>query len=180
MQFRISFSSAVLRIIVVCFVGVYSCKGDKNKYSPVPFLELKGAYVFNNGNGNDSFILIQLFYRDGDGDIGLNPGDTAYPFGPSDPYFYNLQVWMWQKSNGVWFKPVNPLSPTKDTVNFHERIKSITPTGRVKWIQGNLNLRIPAAPFSLKPDTIKIEMRIFDRKLNSSSKVLTDQIILQH
>lgn len=156
------------------------CRSDKNKFSPEPFLELKGAYVYNNGNGQDSFILLSLYYHDGDGDIGLEPGDTLDPFGPDDDYFYNLHVWMLEKKGGIWIRPVNPLSPDNDTLNFHERLKSLTPTGKSKWIEGTLDIRIPAEPYSLKPDTIKLQVQLFDRALRKSALCETEVIILQH
>lgn len=136
--------------------------------------------MYNNGNGQDSFILLSCYFRDGDGDIGLKLNDTFPPFGPSDPYYHNLLVWMYVKQNGQWIKPVNPLSPDNDTLNFHERLESLTPTGRAKWIEGYLDLRIPAEPFSLKPDTIYLAARLTDRKLNHSEWIKTEEIILQH
>ncbi len=77
-------------------------------------------------------------------------------------------------------KPLNPLSPDKDTLNFHERLPSLTPTGRAKWIEGNLDLRIPAEPYSLKPDTVKLVLQMFDRSLNKSNTIETEPIILKH
>ncbi|MFY7946270.1 MAG: hypothetical protein ACOVQJ_04655 [Bacteroidia bacterium] len=170
-----------MSLIAALFLsGFMSCKADKNKFSPEPFLELKGAYVFNNGLDKDSFVLVELNYRDGDGDVGLNPGDTLPPFGFGQPYYYNLLVWMYEKKNGEWIKPLNPLSPDKDTLNFHERIQNITPSGSVKWIQGNLDLRIPAEPYSLKPDTIRLEIQLLDRSLKRSNIIRTNEIFLKH
>ena len=143
-------------------------------------MEIKGAYVYNNGSGKDSFILLELFYRDGDGDIGLGESDTFAPYGQNDAYFYNLLVWMYEKRNGVWVKPLNPLSPDNDTLNFHERLPNLTPSGRTKWIEGTLNVRIPAEPYSLTPDTIKIQVQLIDRSLQRSQSVETEEIILKH
>ena len=179
-QSRISFSSAVFRILIVLSLVWASCKTDKNKFSETPFLELKGAYVNNNGVDKDSFILLSLYYRDGDGDVGLAEGDTFSPFGFGDPYFYNLHIWMYEKKNGQWRKPLNPLSPDNDTLNFHERLMSLTPTGKNKWIEGFLDVRVPAEPYSLKPDTIKFEIQLFDRSLKRSAMLQSDEIILDH
>lgn len=157
-----------------------SCKSDKNKFSEVPFLQIDGTYVYNNGVDKDSFVLAQLYYHDGDGDVGLNAGDTFSPFGANDAEFYNLKIWMLEKKNGVWIKPVNPLSPTKDTLNFHERLPVLTPSGRVKWIEGHLDVRIPAEPFSLKPDTIKLQFQLTDRSLKRSKLVESEVLVLKH
>lgn len=180
MQVSISFSNWVLRIALVWLLALSACSRDKNKFSPIPFIELKGAYVYNNGVDKDSFILLQTHYRDGDGNVGLNPGDTLPPFNFGQPYYYNMLVWMYVKDKGQWIKPLNPLSPDKDTLNFHERLPSLTPTGRAKWIEGNLDLRIPAEPYSLKPDTVKLVLQMFDRSLNKSNTIETEPIILKH
>ncbi len=145
----------------------------------MPFLQIKGAYVYNNGFDRDSFIQLELHYRDGDGDIGLDPGDTAPPFNAGSYAFYNLKIWMWQKVNGQWIKPINMLANPPDTLNFHERIPRITPTGRAKWIEGDLTVNIPAQPYGLKPDSVKLQVMLMDRKLQSSGWLETEELFLK-
>jgi hypothetical protein len=41
-------------------------------------------------------------------------------------------------------------------------------------------LRIPAEPYSLKPDTVKLVLQMFDRSLNKSNTIETEPIILKH
>lgn len=157
-----------------------SCRPDKNKFSSTPFLQLNGVYVFNNGNGKDSFIEIEMFYRDGDGDIGLSPSDTFAPFNEGGTEFYNLKIWMYEKKNGKWLKPLNPLTIPPDTLNFHERLPVITPSGRSKWIEGNLSVTVPAEPYSLKPDTVFFEIQLTDRSLRKSEVCRSEVLILRH
>lgn len=136
--------------------------------------------MYNNGSGKDSFILLELYYRDGDGDVGLDPGDTMPPFNAAGDEFYNLKVWMLEKKNGKWVKPINPLSIPPDTLNFHERIQRITPTGRAKWIEGMISLNVLAEPYGLKPDTVMVQARLTDRSLKRSALVSSDIIVLRH
>lgn len=136
--------------------------------------------VWNTGYGPDSFVYIRLSYTDGDGDLGLNEDDTTGAFGYGQPDFYNLQVLMYEKKNGAWIRPMNPLAPVPDTIQFSERIPRITPTGRYKWISGNLELNIPAAPYSLKPDTVKYRIRLTDRMLHRSDWIETPVVIFKH
>ncbi|MBL7811676.1 MAG: hypothetical protein JNL57_05590 [Bacteroidetes bacterium] len=164
-------------VVVLLLCG---CRPDKNKFPDEPYLRLLQANVFNNGVDKDSFILLNLYYHDGDGDLGLNPGDTSPPFNATGTEFFNLHVWMYERKNGQWVKPVNLLSPTKDTLNFHERIPRITPTGRSKWVEGNLDLRIPAEPVGLKPDTVKITVQLTDRARRKSAVAETEAIVLKH
>ena len=174
---KILFSISVAAMAMFIFG---SCGTDKNKYPPEPFLQINGAYVYNNGNGKDSFIELDMYYRDGDGDIGLNDGDTLPPFNFGGTDFHNLKIWMYEKKNGKWVKPFNALANPPDTVNFHERIPRITPTGRVKWIEGKLTAYIPAEPFGLKPDTVKLQVRLTDRSLRRSAWVESEVLILKH
>lgn len=170
----------LLKISFILTAVLFACRPDKNKFSEVPFLQIKGAYVYNNGFDKDSFIELVMHYRDGDGDIGLDPGDTVPPFHYGGSAFYNLKIWMLQKVNGKWIKPINPLSNPPDTLNFHERIPRITPTGRAKWIEGDLSVKIPAEPFGLKPDTIKLQVLLMDRKLQNSGLLESEELVLKH
>lgn len=135
--------------------------------------------MVNNGYNKDSFIAMNFSFTDGDGDIGLSEEDTAYPFAYGQPYFYNLKVWMLEKKNGVWRKLQDPLNPG-DSLNFHERLLPITPTGRYKWVEGQLTLRVPAEYYTLKPDTVKIQVELIDRALHSSGVQETETWVLQH
>jgi hypothetical protein len=170
----------LLKISVIAIVLLFACRPDKNKFSPVPFLQIKGAYVYNNGFDKDSFIELVMHYRDGDGDIGLDPGDTVPPFNYGGEAFYNLKIWMWEKVNGKWIKPINLLASPPDTMNFHERIPRITPSGRAKWIEGDLSVKIPAEPYGLKPDTVKLQVMLMDRSLQSSGWLESEELILKH
>ena len=169
----------LLKISVILSAVLFACRPDKNKFSEVPFLQIKGAYVYNNGFDRDSFIQLELHYRDGDGDIGLDPGDTAPPFNAGSYAFYNLKIWMWQKVNGQWIKPINMLANPPDTLNFHERIPRITPTGRAKWIEGDLTVNIPAQPYGLKPDSVRLQVMLMDRKLHNSGWLESEELLLK-
>jgi hypothetical protein len=50
----------------------------------------------------------------------------------------------------------------------------------VKWIEGKLTVYIPAEPFGLKPDTVKLKARLTDRALRRSAWVESDILILKH
>lgn len=120
-----------------------------------------------------------MAYKDGDGDIGLEDKDSFPPFNYGGKYFYNLIIDYFVMKNGVWIKPPNPLSAA-DTIFFSERIPNITPTGKQKWIEGNLRVRIPANPFDLKPDTIRFGLQLIDRSLKKSDQIFSKSITLIH
>lgn len=47
----------------------------------------------------DSAIL-NFSFTDGDGDIGLDPGDTLSPYEPDSFYYYNLYIDYYEKRCG--------------------------------------------------------------------------------
>ncbi len=118
----------------------------------------------------DSLGYVRFRFTDGDGDLGLNAGDTLGEFAPGQPYFYNLFVRYFEKQNGqyVEFLPVFP---------FHSRFVSLTPEGGDKSLQGIMEAGVfarPGSPF----DTVRYEIYIVDRALNHSDTIVTEDIIL--
>lgn len=152
-----------------------SCKKSSSPFSNVPQIELKGIYKFENDNGKDSFIELELQLKDGDGNFGLDENDTAGNFAFGMPGYYNLHVAIWQYKNKKWFKPVIPASP-KDTANLNYRLPVITPSGRNKWIDAKLIYKAKANAYDLRADTIKYQIFVFDRSLNKSNVVETEPI----
>lgn len=173
-----SFLSRSIGLMVIVLL-LSQCQKSKNNYSPTPYLKISDLSITQNDSGKDSFIMVKMVYRDGDGDIGLEDNDTLAPFNYGSRFFYNLLVDYYVMKNGVWIKPLNPLAPT-DTIVFHERLPSITPGGKQKWIEGNLDLRLPANPFSLKPDTVRFEIQLVDRSLKKSEILRTETLTLKH
>lgn len=160
-------------------MGLGACSRDKNRFSSQPFLQLNWTTVLGNSRGTDSFIVANLYFTDGDGDLGLKDTDTTGVFGYGQPYFSNLKVWMWQKKNGTWAKLMDPFN-LGDTLDLSERLPYMTPKGRNKWVEGSLDLKIPAEPYTLKPDTVKLELQLIDRSLKHSNRVFSDVMVLKH
>lgn len=133
---------------------------------------------FPNDLGKDTLIKIFLNYTDGDGDLGLRDSDTFPPYQFDGLYFYNLWVKMESLENGTWKSLINPF--TLDTLNFNERLPYITPTGKNKWVQGNIELLIPASPFTLKPDSVRFKVILVDRSLKASKEAVSETLILNH
>ncbi|MFC2175667.1 hypothetical protein ACFLR1_01685 [Bacteroidota bacterium] len=121
-------------------------------------------------NQTDSIGFVKLAFTDGDGDLGLNAGDTLGLFAPEQPYYYNLFIHYFEKQNGkyVEFKPVFP---------FHVRFKSLTPEGADKSLEGEMEVGFfsrPGTPF----DTVRYEIYLVDRAFHHSDTIVTPDIIL--
>lgn len=115
---------------------------------------------------SDGSATLKLLFTDGDGDIGLNPGDTLAPFDINSPYYYNLFVRYYERKNGIWtLIPINnpPLS---------YRTPVVTPTGQNKSLNGSITVDLslyydPNSTF----DTIRLDVKLLDRALNESNIV---------
>jgi hypothetical protein len=135
----------------------------------------------------DTLLGVIFSYKDGDGDIGLNPGDTFAPYNSmpdangkeTNPYYYNLYIDYLTLDNGE-FKPVI-IPNTTDTLRFFARIKNITPDGKYKAIRGDFDWRIlpPSGPaYAGLSRTIKLKISIYDRALNKSNTAVSPAIQL--
>lgn len=170
-----------MRVSKVWAIGagllLLTCKGEDT-----PSVEPKLQWVSNSvvaaDDQRDSLVLVEFRYEDGDGDVGLEPSDTSYPFAYGDPYFYNFQVRYWHCVDGQWVRPLNPLQP-RDTLDLSERLLNMTPTGKHKSIKGNLTLRLPAKPYQYEGDSVRFECRLIDRALHQSPWVLSDLVVLR-
>lgn len=147
------------------------CKSEDFGFPNEPVITFKSMEQFKL-NGKDSAVLIQVDYTDGDGDIGLEAADSLPPFQFGSPYFYNLEITVWEVVDGIQ-KPLLIPSST-DTINFNDRIKTLTPSGKNKAIYGTITLNLNAKPyFSLSPDSMFYKIRVTDRKLHRSNEIST-------
>ena len=106
---------------------------------------------------------LHLYFTDGDGDIGLFDEDTIAPFD------YNLFVNYFETQNDS-LQQINVSPP------FHIRIPNLTPSGQNKSLKVNLKYDMDLT--YRNSDTIKFELKLFDRALNESDWVGTGLIIL--
>ncbi len=141
--------------------------------SPIPIIKYIGYSKIPYQNfPTDSLIFIKLEFEDGDGDIGLNITDTAYPYRIGDPYYYNVFTEYLAGKNGSYNYVIN----ANDTVNYNDRIVNIQPDTRNKSISGIMTLKIEPIIGAIVPDSIRLNIFIVDRALNKSNMVATGGI----
>lgn len=144
------------------------------------------TYLFNADSTFSGEGIISFSYTDGDGDLGLDDGDTLYPFGFNDPHYYNMIVDYLRLENGVFVKipllsPHVPSHPGDtlvlyDTVSFSTRFRRLRDIEEPKAISGTMDYKLTVQnPFSPN-DTIKFEIRILDRALHESNVIQTEAI----
>ena len=117
---------------------------------------------------------LTISFTDGDGDIGLDQGDTLSPYNLGSPWYHNFFVDYYKMDNGAWVLQ-------QFTLPLYYRIPVITPTGQNKALQGDITVEI--SPLVLPPpaagDTVRFGVRIADRALHESNTVFSDPIIAQ-
>ena len=149
--------SAVVLLLPACL--------KTEKFPVEPLIEYKSLEQFG-----DSASLV-ISFTDGDGDIGLAPGDTFPPY-DTLPYYYNLFVEYEELQNGTW-TTVDLLLP------LYYRIPVITPAGQNKTLEGDIAVAL--APFPTNPvslfDTVRYTVKLVHRDLHESNTVITEEIV---
>lgn len=156
--------------LVICSLFITGCLKKEN-FPDVPAIQLVGfTEVFDTGQYAVRGI-ITISFQDGNGDIGLNAGDTLPPYNKEGKYYYNFVVKYLEKRNGAFDTVV--LDPP-----FSARIPVLTPNDPNKAIKGLITDTVVLNP---KPvyDTIRFVLMIYDRALNPSNTVATPDILLK-
>jgi hypothetical protein len=156
---------------------LFACKPEEARYSRVPGLSFSNYSRLLTPDGRDSLLFLTFNYTDGDGDLGLNDGDSAGPFQFGNPFFFNFDVRFFELVNGKFISVKDPL--TGDTLNFNQRLPRITPSGIDKQIEGTIRITVPAQPSGFKPDSVQYRCRLKDRSLNQSAEISTPVIALK-
>lgn len=152
-------------MLVLCTLS-FGCL-DRQEYPSTPQITYSGIQLFQNVAGNDSAAVIQVRFTDGDGNIGLNQGDTLAPY--TGQFYYNCFIEYYELQNGTWVKPA--LNPP-----FYYRIPPLS--GNQHAIEGTIDIRLNAPFYSPSAfDTIKYSVTIADRALNLSNTVETPAIL---
>lgn len=154
-----------IAFILVLISVLFACK-KSDQFSDIPYLEFRKYQLKDSVDalGNMAKICeLHLYFTDGDGDIGLFDEDTIAPFD------YNLFVNYFETQNDS-LQQINVSPP------FHIRIPNLTPSGQNKSLKANLKYDMDVT--YRNSDTIKFELKLFDRALNESDWVGTGLIIL--
>jgi hypothetical protein len=173
---------------VVCAVSlvISSCK-KREIYPEIPSIEFKSYYFTQDPIlPTDTLMGIIFSYRDGDGDIGLNAGDTFAPYNSIrgdnnrelNPYYYNLHIdyLALNTATGQYEHVIIP--NTIDTLVYEARVQNITPDGKHKAIRGDIDWQILPPPYPGVSRTIKVRVKIYDRALHASNTIESPAIRL--
>ena len=166
-------------LLAVAFL-LCSCQ-ETIEYPIEPQITYQGfTYLLDDDSVPSGQGILSIGYTDGDGDLGLDDTDNEYPFGPKDPYYYNLII-DYLKWDGAQFVETplvfwNQQDQCYDTISFSARFKRLTDSEEPKAISGTIDYTIdylnPLSPH----DSIKFRVCIVDRALHISNSIETEII----
>lgn len=169
-------------ILLVSGLLLFSTCSKFEEYPIEPRIEFLSFKPINNEQtGITERGIIAITYTDGDGDIGLDPGDTLPPFNYDNEYYYNMIIDYYEKQDGEW--KLVPLVYTdnetgeKDTITFNARIPDLTPSSGNQSIKGTIEDTVYIYNPLSDYNTIKFSIYIIDRALHKSNKVETGEIV---
>lgn len=151
--------------VILISTSISSCVKEKS-FPPQPVIEFKKFTLYKN----DSADCI-IKFKDGDGDIGIFEGDTISEDDLKMKYLY--------KASDGTFQPYdeNPGTLQFDTLFYSYRVPNITPDGQYKALDGEIKIKLRAAPlFNPAHTVVKFEITLTDRAGNKSNMVTTDNI----
>ena len=158
-------ASSKIVLFIVLLTLFFACK-KRESFSDIPYLEFSHYELKDSVDalGNITKLCeLHIYFTDGDGDIGLFNDDTIAP------YDYNLFVNYFEMHNDS-LKQINVNPP------YHIRMPNLTPTGQNKSLKVDVKYDVNVT--YRNSDSIKFELKLFDRTLNESEWVSSPLIII--
>lgn len=161
-------------------------------YGVEPVIEFKSIKAERQtGNGTAAnLVTITIKYKDGDGDLGLSAADRLNPpFKDTTPsggneYYNNYHITMY------WATPTGNFQayPVTQSLNYNgtfdrllaEDAKPQPIRGEINYTPGGRKASLPILDPEFAPgNRLKFDIYIYDRALNKSNVITTDEVVLQ-
>jgi len=158
----------ILFFLLIPLLVFNHCQKIEN-YPDEPQVEFLDAIVKDSIDVLDNTIKhVTLRFKiiDGDGDIGLNEGDTIGPFGRNGDYYYNLFLIEYEKIGNEFIEVTDNEFPR------NYRIPDLTPAGQNKTLIANVKVEIEYGYSQSNPlrfTEFKYHFKIVDRSFNFSN-----------
>ncbi len=161
----------IIILLAAAIAAFVSCNKEED-FPEVPYLEYRDFSVLRNANNIDEKGILKVYFTDGDGDMGLDNGDTLPPFDKNSIYYYNFFITYFEKQHGQ-FVPVEP------SVTFNSRIPVLKSSSSTGAIKGEIEIEMFINNLFSVYDTIKFEAYLVDRALQASNIISTPDIIVK-
>lgn len=172
------------KVIGFLFLGLFFLTGcfSEPNYPDTPqitFVSLKNLKSI--GTANTDSVVITLFFKDGNGDLGLNSTDTFPPFsdrnsdGTVNRFRHNFFCDVERLNENGEFVPVTFAS---QNFNLNSRFPILNTLEKETALEGDLRYSIPLIITSFSPvkkgDILRYKISIADRTLNESNVIVTE------
>ncbi|MGV3538339.1 MAG: hypothetical protein ACO1OQ_00920 [Rufibacter sp.] len=184
---RHSFFSLLTLFMLVA--GLFSCVQDP-EFPLEPRITYRGVEQETKTDPTqgviESLILIVRF-QDGDGNLGLSadrtkfPGDFQGPFADNQTTHHNFFTFVERKVNDKY----EPLKVFNNQLTYHGRFPRVSTEERQEPLEGDIRYNINFVKRSTgsvikNGDIIRFRMYIYDRELNKSNEVTSEDIVIKY
>ena len=163
--------SRIIVKLIIIYALLCSCSKE-GEFSNIPRIEFKSGKIYKEKDklGNINFVYkADINFWDGDGNMGLNKGDTTGDFDKTKKFYHNIFVSHYEKENGNYIK--------KKNISYNGRIPTLRALKPKKSLKGVIEYKIKI--LSYKSDTLKFDFQIADRALNLSNTIESPEVILK-
>lgn len=144
---------------------------ERDEYPIEPYIEFSDFYVMIDQASGKEIGVIVLKFTDGDGDIGLAPKDTLYPYQLDGDYYYNYIMYFYKKQGTNFVKIETP---------YNIRIPIINPDDFAQNLDGEIyiDIDLDILRTAITDGVFKFDAFIYDRALNKSNTITSPVIQL--
>ena len=150
-------------------MGFFGCKPESCD-DPVPSMSFDNFTLIL-----DSVYLLEFEFKDCNGDIGLEQGDTLPPFNINGDYYYNLRVDVFYRDNGEWQQ-----FDFNGGIGLDSRIVPLTENGLEQVVEGTIERFIPKFDLLGLGDTLRFRGTLIDRALNESIPAESPALVIDN
>jgi hypothetical protein len=158
-----------LHVFLITGLLLFSSCIDRKEYPLEPFIELKEIFIIEDPIPANEKVVLVFGFTDGDGDIGLTPEDTLYPFHPDGDYYDNYHMNILKKQGNDTLR-----------LNYNMRIPPVNPDDYAQNLSGEIFIEIPLSILinALPDKKFQFEAFIYDRALNKSNMITSPVYLL--
>ena len=169
--------SSKIAFILISAAVLTSCR-DTNKFPDTPHLEYRGYTLEKESSSSPTGnLLFELYFTDGNGDIGEDPNLPNNATCAQILSKNNLYVKYFRKANGT-FVEIPSIDTCDNTYYTAGSIPDITPTGSNPTLEGTIYYNMDPI-YSPLSDSVKFEFILKDRSGKISNIASTEAIIIQ-
>ena len=172
-----------LALVLFTFL-VSSCREEPN-YPPEPSITFDriDQYTYTKNRITFDSLVVVVDFQDGDGNLGLrrspvNESDPDFqpPFDQSSPYFNNFIANLQVKRGDIYVPYPFPVS----SLNLNGRFPRLSPDDKNEALEGEIKYTLTNFSNDIfdPRDTVRFEIFIYDRAMNKSNIVYSDDIVL--